>query len=193
MLLSRGLGKILWRELVRDTFQDRTCLSHSQDFSFRTSHSIASVRPALPYASESCLSWRNCYPKKQIYFESPLHLLGTAGSSSFLSLSFSGFISLDLRQAGTKEAFMRGYKSGGLYGQEKGLKCLERCLRGLEHLLFLQTTQVQIPFTYIDWLTTTCNYRSRGSEALCWPPGIPTLVCTNPRTDAQVYTLLKMK
>lgn len=98
VLLSRGLGKILWRELVRDTFQDRTCLSHSQDFSFRTSHSIASVRPALPYASESCLSWRNCYPKKQIYFESPLHLLDTAGSSSFLSLRFSGFISLDLRQ-----------------------------------------------------------------------------------------------
>lgn len=105
VLLSRGLGKILWRKLVRDTFQDRTCLSHSQHF-FRVSHSIASVRPALPYASGSCLSWRNCYPKKQIYSESSSYLLGTAGSSPCLSLSFSGFISLDLRQAQRKHLCM---------------------------------------------------------------------------------------
>lgn len=130
--------------MVRDTFQDRTCLSHSLHFSFRTSRSIASVRPALPHASGSCLSWRNGYPKKQIYPESSSYLLGTAGSSPCLFLSFSGFISLDLRQAQRKHLCM-DINRVVCMDRKKSLKWLERWLNGLEHLLFLQTAQVQIP------------------------------------------------
>jgi len=44
---------------------------------------------------------------------------------------------------------------------------LERWLRGKEHLLFLQRTQVQSPEP-ISWLTTICNSSTKSFDTLFW-------------------------